>query len=166
VPARADATLRLLSLLLLGTLACGPLRGGDTAPAATAAAEATSTRRAAEATVQRIIAGAPTATPLPAPAATPAPNCAGAIWWYQAHAHIGETRLVQGPVVASRPAPGELTMLELGQPYPDPLGLAVLVPAAAPAFDGKSVCVSGAITNAEGSPLIRVREAASIVVVR
>jgi hypothetical protein len=154
--------------LILGGCACGPARGGDPAAAATAAAQATSTLRVAEATVQRIIAGIPTPTPLPAPSATPTPNCPGAIWWHQARAHVGEVRTVQGPVVASRPAPGALALLEVGQPYPDPTGLGVLVPAASGAAErltGHGVCVGGPIENDEGTPMIRVRDPAAIVVV-
>jgi hypothetical protein len=133
---------------------------------ATAVAQATSTRRVAEATVQRMIAGVPTATPQPPAAPTAAPSCPGAIWWHQARAHVGESRTVQGPVVATRSAPDALALLEIGQPYPDPTGLAVVVPAtAAPAFNGKTLCVAGAIENDEGTPLIRVRDAAAIVVV-
>lgn len=161
VPARV-----LGVLLLAGCVGCGSTRPADAAASATAVAEATSTRRAAQATVQRIIAGAPTATPVPQSTPSPAPGCPGAIWWHQARSHVGESRTVEGPVVATRAAPGALAMLEIGQPYPDPAGLAVIVPVgAAPGFAGKMLCVAGAIENDAGTSLIRVREPASIVVV-
>jgi hypothetical protein len=58
------------------------------------------------------------------------------------------------------------TLLEIGQLYPDPIGLAVIAPAAAATgLNGKTVCVAGRITTAEGRPTLQVRNASSIVVV-
>ena len=64
--------------------ACGAPTG-DVVPNSPEA-RATDTRRTAVAEVQRIIANNPTATPLPAPTATPAPTCPNAIWWTEAAA--------------------------------------------------------------------------------
>ena len=118
--------------------------------------------------VQRIIAGNPPPTPPPEPTATVEPGCAGAIWWHEAHAHVGETRVVQGPVVAVRPASNTSVMLEIGQVYPDPTGMTVIVPAgSATDLAGKSVCVGGRITSSGSAslPTIELRDAASIRVV-
>src|SRR5215216_2293651 len=101
-------------VLLVGTFACAP-RAVDSPDSTSPEAQATSVRRTAVAEVQRIIAGNLSATPTPAPSATPAPQCAGAIWWHEARSHLGETRAVQGAVVAARPGPNAATMLELGQ---------------------------------------------------
>ena len=156
----------LIAASIAFTLACRAASNQNPSQAATAVAEATATQRVAQATVQRIIAGAPTATAAPQPAATPLPNCAGAIWWHQARAHIGESRVVQGPVVAVRAAAGTTAMLEIGQPYPDPTGVAVMVSGTAGAnWQRKMVCISGAIDNREGTPTIQVTDPARIVVV-
>ena len=59
-----------------------------------------------------------------------------------------------------------MTMLELGQLYPDPTGLAVVVPGPVPeaAYLDKSVCVSGTIVADEGTPTIRAADLNSLVV--
>ena len=129
-------------------------------------AQATNTRRTAVAEVQRIIANNPIATPLPAATATPSPTCPSAIWWSEARSHVGESRTIQGTIVATRPAPDGSAMLEIGQPYPDPTGLAVLVPSStAASFSGKTVCVAGRISIAEGRPIMQVRNPSAIVVI-
>ena len=131
-------------------------------------AQATDVRRTAVGNVQRIIANNPAATATPAATALPQPSCQGAIWWHEASSHIGELRKVQGTIVATRPAADGLTMIEIGQPYPDPTGLAVLVPAATlttPALDGKTVCVAGRIINSEGRATISLQNAATIALV-
>jgi hypothetical protein len=112
-----------------------------------------------------MIAGVPTATPLPQPAPTPAPTCNDAIWWYQARSHMGESRTVQGPVVATRSAASAAALIEIGQAYPDPTGVTVLVPTAPAGLQGKMVCVTGAIASAEGTPTINVPDGSKIVVV-
>ncbi len=145
--------------------ACGaPI--GDVAPNSPEA-RATDTRRTAVADVQRIIANNPTATPPPVPAGTPIPTCPNAIWWTEARSHVGESRTIQGTIVTTRPAPDGAAMLEIGQPYPDPTGLAVLVPstAGAESLSGKTVCVAGRISMTEGRPTMQVRDASAIVVV-
>lgn len=152
-----------LSLALVITmLACGtPAEDQPGSPAA----QATSARRTAVADVQRVIANNPTPTPQPAATATPVPTCQNAIWWMEAGSHVGESRTVQGTVVGSRSAPGGIAMLELGLAYPDPIGLAVLLPPSTRAnLDGKAVCVTGRIATVEGQPMLQVQDPSSIVV--
>lgn len=147
--------------------ACGA-PPADVANPAWPQAQATNVRRTEVADVQRIIANNPTATSTtpPTPVAPPTCQAGGAIWWYEARAHAGEVRTVRGPIVATRPGPGGLTLLELGQRYPDPTGLAVLLPAMpGQALDGKTVCVAGQITTVEGRPTIQLRGSSSIQVV-
>jgi hypothetical protein len=159
--------LAVFGLLLLGlgwaTQACGgPV--ADVAPNSPEA-QATNVRRTAVAAVQAIIANHPTATPLPPATATPSPTCQNAIWWTEARSHVGESRTIQGTVVATRPAPGGLAMLEIGQPYPDPTGLFALVPSTSAArFSGKTLCLPGRINMAEGRPTVQVRDPSVIVV--
>jgi hypothetical protein len=128
--------------------------------------QATNVRRTAVAEVQRIIANNPAATSTPAATAI-RPSCRDAIWWHEARTQIGQSRKVQGPVIAIRPAANGLVLVEIGQQYPDPTGFGILVPAgAAPALDGQTICVTGRITNTEGQATIVLRDAASIVVVK
>src|SRR4051794_10153269 len=70
-------------------------------------AQATATRRAEVAEVQRILAGNPAGTLTPEPTATVPPMCASALWWHEARDHVGESRVIQGPVVRTRPGPGD-----------------------------------------------------------
>ncbi len=128
--------------------------------------QATSVRRTAVADVQRIIANNPAATSTPEATAVARPSCPDALWWHEARTHIGESRKVQGTVLATRPAPDGFVLVEIGQRYPDPTGLAVLLPAAAaPTLDGKTVCIAGRITSAEGRATMRLSNASSIVTV-
>ena len=145
------------------TQACGgPV--GDVAPNSPQA-QATNVRRTAVAAVQGIIANHPTSTPVPAATATASPSCQNAIWWTEARSHVGESRTIQGIVVATRPAPDGLAMLEIGEPYPDPTGLFAMVPpSAATGLTGKTVCLPGRISMAEGRPTVQVRHASAIVV--
>jgi hypothetical protein len=157
-----------LVVLVLSAQACGnPSANQQTQ--ALADVQATNVRRTAVADVQRVIANNPAATSTPGATALARPDCQDAIWWHEARTHIGESRKVQGSVVATRPAPNEMAMIEIGQAYPDPTGLAVLMPAASagsvPAMDGKNVCVTGRITSTEGRVTMLVRDATSIVVV-
>jgi hypothetical protein len=135
-------------------------------PPDSAQAQATAVRRTEVAQVQEIIANHPTSTPRPPGTPTPTPTCKNAIWWVDARNHVGESPTLEGPVIATRPAPGGMTMLEIGQAYPDPLGLAVLVPSVPPDLVGRSICLTGQITLAEGRPTVQVRDAATIAVVR
>lgn len=165
---RREVVVFVLVVLALGgaAQACGaPV--GDVTPGSPEA-QATNTRRTAVAEVQRVIANNPTATPLPAATATPAPTCPNAIWWTEARSHVGESRTIQGTIVAFRPAPGGAALLEVGQPYPDPTGLAVLIPSAAAAdtLSGKTVCVAGRIVMTEGRPTLQVRDPSAVVVLQ
>jgi hypothetical protein len=54
-------------------------------------------------------------------------------------------------------------MLEIGQAYPDPTGLAVLIPSAAPVtLTGKTVCVTGRILKVEGITALQIGNPAAI----
>jgi hypothetical protein len=158
----------VVCVLLGATAACGaPV--ADVASPDSPPARATNVRRTEVAAAQRIIANNPTATStvIPSTAAPPTCKVQGAIWWYEARLHMGESRTVQGTIVATRPAPGGLALLELGQFYPDPTGLGVLLPTAAGAdLAGKTVCVAGRITPVEGRPTMQLHDASSIVVLK
>jgi hypothetical protein len=132
------------------------------------AAHATDVRRTAVAQVQQIIANPPTATALPAPTATPTPTCPNAIWWTEARAHLGETRTVQGTILGTRPAPAGRVLLEMGQPYPDPTGLAVLLASGSDtsALSGKTVCAAGRINLVEGRTTLQMQDPSSITVLQ
>ena len=156
-------TLAVLALAIAGLACSGP--NSDVAPGSPAA-EATNARRTAVADVQRIIANKPTPTPPPAATATPTPTCQNAIWWTEARSHVGESRIVQGTVVAIRTLSPGSALLELGQPYPDPTGLSVVVSATAAAnLTGQNVCISGHIAMAQGRPVVNVGDPASIQVI-
>ena len=150
-------TLVVLALVGLAALG-GALRTGSR-PQDAADAQATNVRRTVVAEAQRIIANAPTPTPTVAATAIPRPSCAAnAIWWHEAHLHLGEVQTVQGTIVATRPAPNNAMLLEIGQMYPDPTGLAVVVPfALGTGLDSKTVCAMGRIENGEGRATIQVR---------
>ena len=146
------------------SLACGA-PGANVGPGSPAA-QATDVRRTAVAEVQHIISNPSTPTPPPDPTATPAPSCANALWWTEARAHVGEVRTVQGTIVGTRPAASGATLLELGQPYPDPTGVAVVLDSGdASNLNGKTVCASGRIELAEGRPTLRLQTAAAITLV-
>jgi hypothetical protein len=130
-----------------------------------AAAEATNVRRTAIAEVQRIIANGRTATPTPTPTPIPAPSCQGAIWWHEARAHVGQSRIVQGPVVSVRPASNATMLIQIGQPYPDPNGFVVVSPLASFAhLEGQSVCAAGKIVRIEGVPTVRLSDPSAVKV--
>ena len=154
-----------VAIILFGVApACGP-PVTDVANPNSPQAQATNVRRTEVAMAQRIIANNPTATSTAAPTASAPPTCTaqGAIWWYEARTHIGESRTVQGTVVATRPAAGGLALLEIGQPYPDPIGMAVLLPApAGSSLAGKGICVAGTIARIEGVPTIQLHDTATI----
>jgi hypothetical protein len=122
-------------------------------------------RRTAVAEVQAIIANKSTATPIPAATATPKPTCAGAIWWTEARAHTGESRTVEGEVVAIRQAPGGTSLLEIGQTYPDPTSLMLLATGDASRFGGKRVCATGRIGIVEGRLTLQVQDVNALTVV-
>lgn len=158
----------VVSLTVLGA-ACGVPLGAPSGSAAqsTADAQATHVRRTALAEVQGIIANPRQATPTPEPTSLPRPACADGIWWQEARAHVNEVRTIQGPVLASRPAGSDAVLLEIGQPYPDPLGVSVIAPASsAQTYVGKTVCVLGRISADTTSPTVLVRSPASITVMQ
>jgi len=143
---------------------CDAPTGGDQG-VATPDAQATAVRGEKMAEVQRIISGSLVPTPQVQPAAAVPTACPSALWWREAREHIGESRYVQGPVVHVRPGPGDSVWLEIGQGYPDPTGLPVLVAAAAASnLAGKMVCLDGRIATSDGSAMIDARGAARIVV--
>jgi hypothetical protein len=155
----------LLVVLAAAAQACGG-PSANQASQSLADAQATNVRRTAVADVQRVIANNPAATATPQATALARPSCPEAIWWHEARAHTGESRKVQGVIVATRPAPNGSALIEIGQIYPDPTGLAVFVPAAGlSAMDGKVVCVAGRITTEEGRATMRLSNASSIVTV-
>jgi hypothetical protein len=166
---RGLAAFGTVTLILIGlTEACAGQPSPSTSQAQAAAdAQATNVRRTAVADAQRIIANNPIATPTVTATAIPRPNCLNAIWWHEARSHVGEMRTVEGTIVGTRGAADGSTLLELGQPYPDPTGVAILIrpPAVAPDVIGKTVCVAGRIVGAEGRPTMLVRDQSSIVVV-
>jgi hypothetical protein len=156
------ASVSLILGVVLTTLACAP--PPPEAPDSPAA-QATNVRRTAVAEVQAIIANKSTPTPPPAPTATPRPTCPNAIWWTEARTHMGETHTIEGAVVGSRPAFGGATLVEMGQPYPDPTGLAVLVTSGATtSLSGKTVCVAGRINLVEGRPTLQVADQTAFTV--
>jgi hypothetical protein len=156
----------VVTATLVGTAgACGPPRPGIEAQNS-AEVQATNVRRTALAEVQRIIANNPPATATPPGTPLPRPTCSGAIWWHEARSHLGELRRVQGPIVGSRPAADGSELLEIGQHYPDPTGVAVLIPSRSnTAINGKTVCVSGQITSSQGIPTLQLSDTSGIVVV-
>jgi hypothetical protein len=155
----------VILLLVLAAEACGA-PAPELAPDSPAA-EATNVRRTVVAAAQRIIANQPSATPFPSATATPLPSCQNAIWWTEARSHVGESRTVQGIIVGSRSAPGGAALLEMGQPYPDPTGLAILSPAPATTdLSGKTICVAGRILLAEGRPTLQVGDLTQIQVLQ
>lgn len=154
-----------LLALVIASLACGG--PSEEVSPGLPAAQATATRRAAVNQVQQIIANHPTSTPLPEPTGTPAPTCKNAIWWTDARAHVGESRTVEGTIISTRPAPGGAALLEIGQPYPDPAGVSVIVASSIPTpASGTTVCVAGSITLSEGRVVIQPSNPSSIQTVQ
>ena len=150
--------------LCLVSLACAA--PPEAVPPGSPGAQATNVRRTAVAEVQRIIANNATPTPYPEATRTPTPTCQDAIWWTEARSHIGESRTIQGTVVGARPAPGGAALLGIGQPYPDPTGIAVLLQTGDGSnLNGRTVCVAGRISLAEGRPTLQVRDSTVIQVV-
>ena len=156
-----------VTLVLLGLSVAAQACGAPVASPSNDAvnAQATNVRRTAVAAVQKIIANNYTPTPQPAPTMTPTTTCKDAIWWMDARSHLGESKTVQGTIVATRQSPNGGKLLELGQAFPDPTGLAVLLSSDwAPAAPGKTVCVAGRINLIEGRATLQVRDATTIQV--
>lgn len=93
----------------------------------------------------------------------------------EAAQHIGEVQTVRGVVVSARYAArsrGRPTFLNLDQPYPDTIFTVVIwgsdrakfSPPPEEAFDGKTVHVTGKITEYRGKPEIVVRSPDQITV--
>jgi hypothetical protein len=159
------AFLGAVVVLALATQACaGPPATVDSQDSPEA--RATSVRRTAVAEVQRIIANRPASTATPGATPLPRPSCRDAIWWHEARSHLGEVQTVQGTIVGVRAATGGGALLEMGQAYPDPTGIAVLVQTSGAAgLSGKTVCVAGRIGMTEGRPTLQMRDASSIIMV-
>lgn len=111
----------------------------------------------------------------PAPAETPAPPPpASAISWDEARYHIGERTIVYGAVVDTHWASGSKgkpTFLNIGKPYPDPDRFTVVIwidyrgnfPQAPEVYYlGKTIYVTGLITQYNGIPQIEVKDPSQI----
>ena len=93
----------------------------------------------------------------------------GSIPWDEAKYHIGERTTVCGPVVDATWASGsngKPTFLNLGKPYPDPDRFTVVIwiqyrsnfpQAPEDYYLGKTICVTGLITEYNGIPQIEVK---------
>jgi DNA/RNA endonuclease YhcR with UshA esterase domain len=107
----------------------------------------------------------------PAPATAVPSGIASA----DAQNHIGETTMVCGPVASARyfdSAPGKPTLLNFDRPYPNHT-FTVVVPGSARGrfregpeslFRGKTICVTGRITNYRGKAEIVVEDPSRIVI--
>jgi len=94
---------------------------------------------------------------------------AGSIAWHEAKNHIGERTTVCGPVVDATWASGsngKPTFLNLGNPYPDPDRFTVVIwienrsnfpQAPEDYYLGKTICVTGLITEYNEIPEIEVK---------
>jgi hypothetical protein len=164
-PRRRIASWPVAAALLALTVACQ----GSPADQSSASGPPTAARQTAEVAVRQISAGNRDATPTPAPTAVPPPACAGAVWWYEASAHVGQSLAVQGRVVHAHPAVGSVR-LDLGQSYPDPTGLPVLVRTdlgvdrADATWAGKMICVHGRVESADPGAIVSADSADAIEV--
>jgi hypothetical protein len=78
---------------------------------------------------------------------------------------VGETRTIQGTLIGTRIGPGGGQLLEVGLPYPDPLGLAIMLGSGdASSLAGKTVCATGQIHLVEGRPTLQLQDATSVKV--
>jgi hypothetical protein len=95
--------------------------------------------------------------------------CPGSVDWREAADHVGETVVVEGPVVSGTfdaEGRGRLTFLNVGNPYPNGDRFVVVIPGSdrsdfAPAIEtsliGSTVCARGTIELREGVPQMFVR---------
>jgi hypothetical protein len=102
-------------------------------------------------------------------------GCAGAIGWREAAASVGSFATVRGPIVDTHYAvlgEGQPTFLDVGRPYPDPDRFSVVIwgrdrgnfPAPPEqTYRNRTVCVSGLVDTASGSPGVEVTTPAAIV---
>jgi hypothetical protein len=153
-----------LVVALVAASACGPevsssSSGGE--------GPSTAARQTASADVRRILSGEQPATPTAGPTRAPRPSCPEAIWWYEAAGQIGQSRSVQGPVVrVRRQASGGAGVLELGQRFPDPTSVTVVVASGGEgSYDGKMVCVTGLIRAQDGGPTLDATSSAAIRII-
>ena len=98
----------------------------------------------------------------------------GSIPWYDAQDHIGERITLCGPVVDAAWASGsngKPTFLNLGEPYPDPDRFTVVIwiqyrsnfpQSPENYYLGKTVCVTGLVTEYGGIPQIEARLSSDI----
>lgn len=107
---------------------------------------------------------------------TPSGSCppADAISWNEAKSHIGERCTVCGPVVDATWASssnGKPTFLNLGRPYPDAGRFTVVIwiqyrnnfpREPEKHYLGKTICVTGLITEYKGIPEIEARLSSEI----
>jgi hypothetical protein len=103
-------------------------------------------------------------------------ECASAIPWDQADHYVGQRVTVRGPVVGSHFAPagdGQPTFLDVGKSYPDPSRFTVVIwgrdrasfpNAPEQTYRSRTVCVTGLVDTALGSPGIEVTSPTGIVV--
>lgn len=165
-PGRPAAASGVVVLVMLGLAACGE---SNVPPSAGPQAAAGQT---ADAAVRRLSSGNFPPTPTPAGTPAPRPSCPDAVWWHEAGEHLGERRTVQGAVVHTRTLAGTNpppVALDLGQSYPDPSGLQVLLRDAAgtspeQTYAGKTVCVTGLIRREGTVPVVAVDSPAAIAV--
>jgi hypothetical protein len=134
--------------------------------------------------------GIPTETPTPTstykptppstdtvtPTPSPSPTIINSIQWYEAKNHIGENKLVCGPVVGSQYAPssrGQPTFLNIGEKYPNPGRFTVVIwgedrpkfpPDPEEFYPGLTICVRGVIEEYEKAPEIIASDPSQIVV--
>ena len=101
--------------------------------------------------------------------------------WYEAKNHVGETKVVEGPVVSARWASGSKgkpTFLNIGKPYPDPDRFTVVIwidhrdkfvkefpPNPERYFLDKTVRVKGLIETYKGNPQIVLSDTSKIWIV-
>jgi hypothetical protein len=109
-----------------------------------------------------------------APAAPP--GCSGAVGWRDAETRVGSWATVRGTVVDSHFASqgaGQPTFLDIGKAYPDPGRFSVVIwgwnrarfpEAPEQAYRGRTVCVSGLVDLAQGSPGVEITSPAGLVV--
>lgn len=105
----------------------------------------------------------------PAPEVAPEATAPSGIPWDEASNYIGERTTVYGPVVSTHYAStskGQPTFLNIGKPYPDPGRFTVVIWGqnrdnfSSPPedyYDGKTIYVTGLVTEYEGIPQIEVK---------
>lgn len=107
-------------------------------------------------------------------ASPPASGCANAIAWSEAAGSVGRRATVRGEVVAAHYAAageGQPALLDIGRAYPDPSRFTVVVwgrdrenfpTPPEQAYRGRTICATGFLDTALGSPEVEVTSPASI----